>query len=87
MRSLYTRMLNARLNEIAQKPDAPFIYAGAYYGSLTDVRLMYIHYQLLQKRISWIRVLNLILTENEKVRQFGFNASELERKRKIFFSL
>ena len=32
MAELYTTMLNSRFNEIAQKPDAPFLGAGAYKG-------------------------------------------------------
>jgi len=82
MRSLYTSMLNNRLLEIARKPDAPFIYAGSGYGSFIgrsiDVYSLYTG----AKENQIEKSIEVILTENERVRQFGFTASELEREKK-----
>jgi zinc protease len=82
IRSLFTSMLNSRLQEIAQKPDAPFMYAGSGYGSFIgrsmDVYSLYVG----AKENQLEKSIELVLTENEKVRQFGFTASELERVKK-----
>jgi zinc protease len=82
IRSLYTSMLDNRLQEIGQKPDAPFMYAGSGYGSFIgrtiDVYSLYVG----AKENQMEKSIEVVLTENEKVRQFGFTASELERAKK-----
>ena len=86
MRSLYANMFNTRLQEIAQKPDAPFMYAGGGYGSFigrsVDVYSLFVS----AKENQLDKSIELILSENEKVRQFGFNTSELEREKKNILS-
>ncbi len=82
IRTLFTSMLNSRLQELTQKPDAPFMYAGSGYGSFIgrsmDVYSLYVG----AKENQLEKSIELVLTENEKVRQFGFTASELEREKK-----
>jgi zinc protease len=79
MQSLFTGMLNDRFMEITQKPDAPFLYAGASYGSFigrsVDVYALF----AAAKENQVEKSIELILTENEKVRRFGFTATEMER--------
>ena len=86
MRSLYIGMLNNRLQEIARKPDAPFRYAGTEYGSFigrsTDVYSLSVG----AKENQIEKSLEVVLTENERVRQFGFTATELEREKKDVLS-
>ena len=86
MRTLYTSMLNTRLQEITQKPDAPFIYGGSGYGSFigrsVDVYSLYVG----AKENQIEKSIELILSENEKVRQYGFTESELEREKKNILS-
>ena len=86
MRSLYTGMLNNRLQEIAREPDAPFLYAGTGYGSFigrsTDVYSLSVG----AKENQIEKSLEVILTENERVRQFGFTVTELEREKKDVLS-
>lgn len=86
MRSLFTSMFNARLRELIRKPDAPFLYAGAGYGSFigrsVDVYSLYASAKEDQLRES----IEVILAENEKVRRYGFNDSELEREKKNILS-
>ncbi|MDO9341821.1 MAG: insulinase family protein, partial [Bacteroidales bacterium] len=86
MRSLYTGMLNNRLQEIAQKPDAPFLYAGAGYGSFVSRSLDVYSLSVGAKENQIEKSLEVVLTENEKVRQFGFTATELEREKKDILS-
>lgn len=82
IRSLISSMLSSRFQEIGQKPDAPFLYAGAGYGSFIgrtiDVYSLYAG----AKEGQIDKSLEVILTENERMKQFGFTATELEREKK-----
>ena len=87
MRNLYTGMLNNRLQEISQKPDAPFIQAGSGYGSFVGRSVDVYELYVAAKENQIEQSIETILTENERVRRFGFTASELEREKKDIFSL
>jgi zinc protease len=87
MRSLYTGMLNNRLQEIAQKPDAPFLYAGTGYGSFIGRSIDVYSLSVGAKENQIEKSLEVVLTENERVRQFGFTATELEREKKDVLSM
>jgi len=82
MRTLFTSMLTERLQEIGQKPDAPFLYAGSDYGSFIGRSVDVYSLSVGAKENQLEKSIELILSENEKVRQFGFTASELEREKK-----
>jgi zinc protease len=86
MRGLYTGMLNNRLQEITQKPDAPFLGAGAGYGSFIGRTIDTYSLSVAAKENQIEKSLEVILTENERVRQFGFTATELEREKKDVLS-
>jgi zinc protease len=87
MRSLYTGMLNNRLQEIGQKPDAPFLYAGAGYGSFIGRTIDVYSLSIGAKENQIEKSLEVVLTENERVRQFGFTTTELEREKKDILSM
>ena len=77
---LFSSMLSARLAEIAQKPDAPFLSAasgrGLFVKSAEASMLM-----ALAKEDSIDRALETLFTEAERVNKFGFTATELEREK------
>jgi zinc protease len=77
---LHDTMLNQRLSEISQEPDAPFLGAGVGRGNY--VRPLDI-YQLAAtaKEGKITEALQTLLTEEERVRQHGFLQSELDRVR------
>jgi zinc protease len=87
MRLLYTNILTARFTELSQKPDAPFMYAGPGYGSFigraVDVYSLYAG----AKENQIDKCIEVLITENEKVRQFGVTASELEREKKNILTM
>jgi zinc protease len=87
MRSLYTSMLNNRLQEIRQKPDAPFLYAGAGYGSFIGRSIDVYSLQVGAKENQIEKCIETVLTENERVRKFGFTATELERQKKSILTM
>ncbi len=86
MRTLYTGMLNNRLQEIAQKPESPFLYGYSGYGSFIGRSVDVYSLSVGAKENQIEKSLEVVLTENERVRQFGFTATELEREKKDVLS-
>jgi zinc protease len=86
IRTLYTGMLNNRLQEIAHKPDAPFLYAGTGYGPFIGRSVDVYSLTAGAKENQIGNSIDVLLTENERVRQFGFTATELEREKKDLLS-
>lgn len=76
--SLYSRMLNQRLSELARRTDPPFLAAGSAMGALT--RTTRVHsYTVSVSEGGIIRGLTALLTEVERVAQHGFTPAEYER--------
>jgi len=87
LRSLYTGMLNNRFQEITQKPEAPFMYAGSGYGSFIGRSIETYQLMASAKENQIEKSIEVILAENERVRRFGFLASELERQKKDMLAM
>jgi zinc protease len=77
---LYGRMLNARLAEITQRSDPPFIGAGSSRGNLIRTQDVYALGAAVQDGGAE-RGLHALLTEAQRVVRHGFTASELERQK------
>jgi zinc protease len=79
---LFNAMISARLSEIAQKPTAPFMYAGAadgpFIGRTVDAYTGF----ALAKDNQIGASLKVLLNENKRVKEFGFTPTELERQKK-----
>jgi zinc protease len=86
IRNLFTGMLNNRLQEIAQKPESPYLYAYAGYGSFIGRSIDVYQLSVGAKENQIEKSLDVALTENERVRQFGFTSTELEREKKDILS-
>ncbi len=80
MQRLYNNMLNQRFNELAQKPDAPFLGAGAGGGNFVRGSDYY-SLDAGAKEGKVLESLQLVLTEAERVQRHGFLQSELDRGR------
>ena len=80
IQQLYNGMLNKRFNEIAQEPDAPFMYAGSDYSAFLGNVDTYSVYAL-AKEDEISQSLEVLLDENERVKKFGFTPTELEREK------
>ncbi len=75
---LYARMLNDRLYELTQRPDPPFIGAGAgESGLVRHARAFSLGAAVADTGV--VRGLEAVLTEVERVERHGFTAAELER--------
>ncbi len=83
---LFTGMLNQRLNELKEKPDPPFINAGCYYGSfLARDKNAFISGALVSE--TGIKTgFEALLTENQRVKQYGFTDTEIERYKKVLLN-
>jgi zinc protease len=81
MERVYLGMLNSRLEEISQKPDAPFLGAdasrGSFIGRSTDAFTL----GASVKDGAIDRGLEALLTEAKRVDEFGFLQSELDRQK------
>ncbi len=77
---LYTSMLNQRFGELSQKPDAPFVGAGAGAGSFVRAASAF-SLDANAKEGKLLESLKLLLTESERVHKHGFLQSELDRAR------
>jgi zinc protease len=83
---LYTGMLNNRLGEIAQKPESPFIGGDVSYGRfLARTKDSYMM-NALSKENMIDKSLAVLLAENERVKRFGFTATEFERQKEDMIS-
>ncbi|WP_228527767.1 M16 family metallopeptidase [Pararhodonellum marinum] len=78
IRTMYGGMLTQRLDDLRQKPDAPFIYAGARYGNFVRTLDYYTTFGAVSTQ-NTMDALRSLLVENERVLQHGFSSSELER--------
>ena len=78
--SLYDGMINARFAEAAQRPEAPFAYAGSGRGEFVRTRDAYQLYAGI-KQSGFTEAAQALLSEAERIAKFGFTQSELDRLR------
>ena len=82
--SLYDGMVNARFGELAQRPDAPFAYAGSGRGSFVRTKDVYQLYAGV-KESGFESTAEALLAEAERIARFGFTQTELDRLRTNYF--
>jgi zinc protease len=80
MRQLYNGMMNQRLEELRKKADAPFVGAYSGYDDLVRNKNAYFSYAMV-KEDGIEKGLTAVVTENERVKRFGFTATELDRQK------
>lgn len=80
VRALYNDMLDDRLAEITQRPDAPFLQAESDQGSLIRSKEVY-ELGAVVKDGGIARGLRAVLTEAARVEQHGFTPTELAREK------
>src|SRR5690606_7530607 len=79
--ALYDQMLNARLYELSQRPDAPFLGAGSSKGRFVRAKDAY-SLGAAVADTGVLRGLRALLQEAARVERHGFLQSELERARR-----
>jgi zinc protease len=81
----YSSMLSQRMQEIAQQPAPPFIYAGTSFGSFIGKKAAFTAMANI-KEGEHLKGLESLLTELERVKQYGFTHAEFERFKKDLLS-
>ncbi len=77
--NLYNSMMSSRLRELQQNPDCPFVAADASYGNfLARTMEAYMCYAS-PKENKITEAMRALITENERLKQFGFLLTELQR--------
>lgn len=84
-RYLVSSMLNARFNELVQKPNPPFVFAANMIGSIVRTKDCYYLYSAAKNGMV-VDGLKGIYREALRVKQFGFTATELERMKADYLS-
>ena len=79
VRELFNSMINDRLQEIAQKPTAPFLFANSSYGSFIGNVDVFSLTAIAKDGKSLEPSARILLEENERVKQYGFTKTELDR--------
>jgi zinc protease len=84
--NLYNTMINKRLGELLQSPDPPFVYGYTACTELVKTKDAYMSFAVC-KADGMDRALRTLLTENERVRKYGFAETELERTKNELISM
>ncbi len=79
--NLYSSMFNSRLQEISQEANPPLLYSGVDIDPLVRTKDVYEAFALVNDTGA-ARGLGCLLTENERVKRFGFTPTELDRAKK-----
>jgi zinc protease len=76
---LFATMLNNRLNELTNSPTPPFSYGFTYHGGTFARNKEGFQSFAMIDETKQLEALKVLVSENEKVKKFGFTAAEFER--------
>ncbi|HEV7815892.1 MAG TPA: insulinase family protein, partial [Janthinobacterium sp.] len=79
--SLYGQMLGARMQELSQQANPPFIAGGSGMGKVMRGYKSYSAYAVIGKN-GVTPAIDALVKEDERARRFGFSEAELERSKK-----
>lgn len=80
--SLFSQMINNRLDELRNSANPPFVYGFSYHGG-TYARSKEAYQSFaMTSETGQLNALKTLLEENERVRKFGFYQGEFERAKK-----
>ena len=78
---LFLEVLNARLFEITQDPDAPFMYSSSGYGGFVARSLDAFFLSAMVKENKINEALTEMALENRRIKRYGVTEAELERQK------
>ncbi|MDA0177100.1 insulinase family protein [Mesoflavibacter profundi] len=80
--SLFSQMLNNRLDELRNSENPPFVYGYSFHGGTwADTKDAYQSFAMTSPD-GQLKALKTLLEENERVRKFGFGEAEFNRAKK-----
>lgn len=80
--SLFSQMINNRLDELRNSENPPFVYGYSFHGNTWAKTKQAYQSFAMSSETGQLNALKALLEENERVRKFGFNSGELERAKK-----
>jgi zinc protease len=83
VKNFFGGMLSARLDEIRQSPNPPFIFAGMNFGALLRNKGSFTMFGVTTPE-NVKPTLNTMLLENRRVKEFGFTETELKRQKEDY---
>ncbi len=86
IRSLFDMMLSNRLKDIAEDPNAPYIYAGASYGKFLANRDALTLVSVAKNAQDVKAIIDTLMKSLQLINKFGFIPAELERAKKTAFA-
>ncbi len=82
LRMVFFQMVNERLSDKLRQPEPPYIQAYSYFGNI-GARKTYAYVSMaLANNNNVEQTLKTLITENERVKKFGFNSGEFERAKR-----
>ncbi len=85
VKSFFNGMLNARLDEIRQSPNPPFVFGAGNFSSLTRTKAAYSMFGGTDPE-NIKKTLTVLLEENKRVKEFGFTKSEFDRQKQKYLT-
>lgn len=84
MIELLSNMVNARFEEIARKPNAPFLNAGAYYSQYMGIAstMEALNFEAISKDGGYKDAMKALVSEISRIRKYGFTKGEFTRATK-----
>jgi len=76
--NLVSSMMRARLSELTQKPNPPFVYSYSNIGGMVRTKDAYMTIAIVNNE-KILDGMNAMIRESERMKRFGFTASELGR--------
>ncbi|MCL6460717.1 MAG: insulinase family protein [Flavobacterium micromati] len=83
---LFSTILNARLTELTNSAEPPFTYGSSFYGGTFARNKKGFQSVAMTREDKQLSALKVLITENERVKQFGFTQTELDRAKKQFLA-
>lgn len=77
--TLFNQMLNARLGELQQRANPPFLQAQASYGGFIGKEDAFTYLAVARSAADLQTAVKAVVAETERARKFGFTVTELER--------
>ncbi|MCP9200897.1 insulinase family protein [Gramella sp. GC03-9] len=85
-KSMFSSMINNRLQELANSPNPPFTYGFSYYGGTYSPKKNAYQSFAMVGEDQQLEALKALAMENERVKRFGFNQSEFERAKSEYLA-
>lgn len=85
VKSFFNEMINARLDELRQSPNPPFVFGAASFSSLTRIKDAYSMFGVTDPN-GIKATLAALLEEDRRVKEYGFTPGEFERQKESYLA-